>query len=588
MRATLRALAAGALLAIPAAAQTAAPAPASPHAAAVRAVADEYVRASVARFPGTAEQVGDDTPPDRWVDNSPAAIAAWDALQDGLLARLAAVDEAALFGTPDWLTYGMLREQLEAQRAARVCRGELWGVDQIFGWHLSLVTAAARQPVDDESARRIALARWRALPAFVDTEIANARTGLAQGYAAPRDNVARVIEQLQGMIVDSLPASPLWSPAARDSSPGFREAWAGMLREQVNPSLRRFQAFLRDEYLPRARAEPGLHAIPQGAACYRAIIRGYTSLDLAPEELRDRARAARREMEAELAPLATRLAGVAEPRAARRVLKTDARFAYGSREAKLAQTRAQLDRLREMLPRAFSRVPSSPLALEVVPAFQERSAPPAWYESAPLDGSRPGTYFTNLGGAEQGARMELAPSTTHEGWPGHHMQQSWVRERPVSHPVQRLLGTGSYTEGWGMYAERLAYEEGMFGDDDLMKAGILGHLVDALVGLEADPGIHVFGWTREAAVDSMMAISGRPRAQAESYADRHAATPGQLASYMTGYLEIVRLREEARRALGPRFDLRAFHDVVLDDGGVTLPMLRTKVQRWIEQRRAAR
>jgi uncharacterized protein (DUF885 family) len=167
------------------------------------------------------------------------------------------------------------------------------------------------------------------------------------------------------------------------------------------------------------------------------------------------------------------------------------------------------------------------------------------------------------------------------------MQLSWVRERPVSHPVQRLLGTGSYSEGWGMYAERVAYETGMF-DDDLMRAGLLGHLVDALVGLEADPGLHVFGWTRAAAVDSMMAISGRPRAQAESYADRHAATPGQMASYMTGYLEIVRLREEARRALGDRFDLRAFHDLVLDDGAVTLPMLRTKVERWVAARRGER
>jgi len=144
----------------------------------------------------------------------------------------------------------------------------------------------------------------------------------------------------------------------------------------------------------------------------------------------------------------------------------------------------------------------------------------------------------------------------------------------------RLLGTSAFIEGWGMYAERVADEIGAFGDP-LMRAGIYAHLSDALLALEIDPGIHVGRWTREQAVDSMMRISRRPRAQAEVYADRHAATPGQLITYMTGYLEIVRLREQARRELGTAFDIRAFHDVVLDDGPVTLPMLRAKVERWI-------
>ena len=583
MRTHVRSLALAMTIAMPAAAA----AQMQDAAAEVRAVADEYVEAARARFPGVGETLGDAAAPDRWTDNTPAALRAWQGRQDAWLARLSRVDEGALFGTPEWLVHGMMTEALQSSVAQRVCRSELWqGVDQIFGWHLGLVTAASRQPVDTDDERRIALARWRALPAFVRTEIANARTGLAAGYAVPRDNVTRVIEQVEGMLPDSLPASPLWSPAERTAGEGFDDAWAAVLRDDVYPALRAYAAFLRDEYLPRAHAQAGLAANPDGAACYRAIVRGYTSLDLAPEELRDRARAARTAMEAELAPLASGLSGEADLRTARRILKTDARFAFGSREARLAATRAQLDTLRAMLPRAFSRVPETPLVVEAAAAFRERSSPPAWYEAAPLDGSRPGTFFINLGGSETAPRMELATATTHEGWPGHHMQIAWVREREVPHPVMRLLSTGAFVEGWGMYAERLAYEMEMV-EDPLMRAGILGHLVDALVGLEVDPGIHVFGLTREAAIDSMMAISGRPRAQAESYADRHAATPGQIVTYMTGYLEIVRLREEARAALGDRFDIRAFHDVVLDDGPVTLPMLRRKVERWIESRGGA-
>jgi uncharacterized protein (DUF885 family) len=397
--------------------------------------------------------------------------------------------------------------------------------------------------------------------------------------------VERVIEQARGMIPDSMERSPLWSPAARDSTPGFREDFARVLRDAVHPAMRRYLQFLEREYLPRARAESGISALPDGAACYRAIVRGYTSLDIAPEDLIGQARAARREMEAELAPLAQRLTGAADVREARRILKSDPTLAFGSRDVRFVAASAELDSLRERLPRAFSRVPSTPLVLQAAPAFRERSSPPAWYEPAPLDGSRPGTYWLNLFGAETAPRMDLAPSVTHEGWPGHHLQVGWAAERPVPHPVMRILSTGAFVEGWGMYAERLAYETEMV-TDELMRAGLLSHLTDALMGLEIDPGMHVFGWTRAQAVDSMMIVTGRPRAQAESYADRHAATPGQIVTYMVGYLEIVQLREEARAALGERFDLREFHDVVLDDGAVTLPMLRTKVERWIQTRRA--
>jgi uncharacterized protein (DUF885 family) len=561
--------------------------PPSNPAAIVRAVADEYVALAVQRSPALAEQLGDPTLPDRWSDNSPAGLRAWQAREDGWIARLAMIDEASLFGAPEWLVYGMLREALEASRARRVCREELWGgVDQIFGWHLDLASSAARQAVGGDEARARALARWRDVPRFVDNEIANAREGLAAGYSAPRANVERVIEQVRGMLPDSLERSPLWSLAARDSVPEFREAFARVLRDGVHPALRRYLHFLEGEYLPRARAEPGLSALPDGAACYRAIVRGYTSLDIAPEDLIRQARGARQEMEAELAPLARRLTGVADLREARRILKSDPSLAFGSRDARFVAAAAQLDSVRERLPRAFSHVPSTPLVLQAAPAFRERSSPPAWYEPAPLDGSRPGTYWLNLFGAETAPRMDLAPSVTHEGWPGHHLQIAWAAERPVPHPAMRILSTGAFVEGWGMYAERLAYETEMV-TDDLMRAGLLSHLTDALLGLEIDPGMHVFGWTRPQAVDSMMIVTGRPRAQAESYADRHAATPGQIVTYMVGYLEIVRLREKARTALGERFDLREFHDVVLETGAVTLPMLRTKVEGWIQGRRAS-
>lgn len=584
-------LAAAAALAHPASAQQPSPAspssalPASPEAAQVRQIADEYLAAVIARFPGTEERLGAGPAPDRWSDNSLAVQAAWNREQDAYLARLRAVDANALFGQPEWLVHGMLRESLEGAAATRVCRFELWSeVDQIFGWQIGVSQEAATARAETPEDRARTLARWRDLPRFVRVEMENLRTGLAAGYAAPRENVLRVIGQVAGMLPDSVEASPFWALTTRSDDPRYVREMTAVVRDDVYPALRAYLAYLRTDYLPRARADVGLWSLPEGTACYRGVIRRSTSLDVAPEELARMAREARRELEAELRPLATAATGETDLGAARERLRTDPAFAFGSREAKLAAARAQIDTLRELMPRAFSRVPTTPLIVEPGAAYMEASRPGAWYDDAPMDGSRPAVFYINLGNAERAPRMELSTSTSHEGWPGHHLQRAWLQERPVPHPVIRLLGTSAFTEGWGMYAERVADEIGAFGDP-LQRAGIYAHLADALVALEIDPGIHVGRWTREQAVDSMMRISRRPRAQAEVYADRHAATPGQLITYMTGYLEIVRLREQARRELGAAFDLRAFHDVVLDDGPVTLPMLRAKVERWIARTR---
>jgi uncharacterized protein (DUF885 family) len=585
VRARLRTftLAATAAVASPALAQHASPspAPAPPEAAQVRQIADDYLAAVLERFPGTSEVLGSGPAPDRWNDNSIAAQAVWDAEQDAYLARLRGVDADALFGQPEWLIAGMLRESLEGDAAQRACRFELWaGVDQIFGWHIGMGNQAALARAETPDDRARTLARWRDLPRFARVEMENLRAGLAAGYTAPRENVLRVIDQVQGMLPDSVQASPFWALATRSTDAEYARQAGALVRDAVYPAMREYLRFLREDYLPHARTDVGLWALPNGEACYRGVIRRATSLDVAPEELARMAREARMALEAELLPLATAVTGEAELGAARERLKTDPAFFFASRDAKLAAARAQIDTLRTLMPRAFSRVPTTPLVVEPGAAYQERSRPGAWYDRAPMDGSRPATFYINLGNAERSPRADLGTATSHEGWPGHHLQVAWAQEREVPHPVMRLLSTSAFIEGWGMYAERVADEIGAF-QDPLMRAGIYSHLADALVALEIDPGVHVGRWTRAQAVDSMMSISRRPRAQAEVYADRHAATPGQLITYMTGYLEIVRLREQARRELGSAFDIRAFHDVVLDDGPVTLPMLRAKVERWI-------
>lgn len=558
---------------------------AASEAARVRALADEYVAAVSQRFPGIEESLGAAQSADRWTDNRPEARRAWEAAEDGFARRIAAIDGRALWDTPEWMTHGMLREALENTRATRVCRNELWDVDHIFGWHLGVSRQAAVQRVGTPEHRARALARYEAFPAFVETEIANLREGLRLGYTAHRDAVTRVIEQVEGMTPDDVTASSFYSPAQRDSSPEFRAAWEAVVRTRVYPALRAYRDFLRSEYLPRARPEAGLGAQPNGAACYRALVRSSTSLDVAPEEMMAMARRARLEIEAELAPLARRLVDTGEGSEARRRLKSDPRYFFASRDDQLKALGGHIERTRTRMGSVLSRTPEVPLELRAAEPFEERSSPPAWYNAAPLDGSRAAAFVINLHESEKKSRMEGLVSASHEGWPGHHLQVAWTQTLPTPHPVTRLLSTGGYTEGWGMYAERLALEMGA-AESALDSAGVLVHLADALLALEIDPGMHAFGWTRQQAVDTMMIVGGRGRAQAEVYADRHAATPSQIVTYMTGYLEIMRLRDQARQALGSRFDVRELHDVVLDSGPIPLPMLRERVERWIASKGA--
>jgi uncharacterized protein (DUF885 family) len=217
--------------------------------------------------------------------------------------------------------------------------------------------------------------------------------------------------------------------------------------------------------------------------------------------------------------------------------------------------------------------------------FEEGSAPDG-YALPAADGSRPGRYRINTANPTRKPRAGLESTAFHETIPGHHLQLAIAMERPGAHPLTVLLPSTGFMEGWGLYAEQLAAELGLF-SGDVDRLGRLSNEAFRAARLVVDPGLHVLGWSRQRAIDYMLQNVARSRAQVELEVDRYIIMPGQATSYMIGQLEILRLRERARAALGPRFDLRAFHDRVLEDGALTLPMLRAKIERWIadEQRR---
>jgi uncharacterized protein (DUF885 family) len=244
-------------------------------------------------------------------------------------------------------------------------------------------------------------------------------------------------------------------------------------------------------------------------------------------------------------------------------------------------------RAKAAMPRAFGILPKSDVVVEPYPEFQEASAPGGEYINPSDDGTRPGIYRINTYQPEKQSRVGLESTAFHETIPGHHLQIAIAQERPGAHPVTRFLFNSGYVEGWALYSERLADEMGLF-SSDLDRMGLLSNEALRAARLVVDPGMHALGWSRQQAIDYMLRHTAESPESAAREIDRYIVLPGQATAYMTGSLEFFRLREKAKAELGARFDLREFHDRVLEDGSLTLPMLREKAERWIAEKKAAR
>jgi uncharacterized protein (DUF885 family) len=519
---------------------------------------------------------------DRLSDNSAAGEKAWQTKEDRWLAQMRGIDSAALIGRPEWVTYGLLREELEASTGMRVCNFRVWNVSPMIGMLAGYAPLAQQQPVGTEELRAQALARWRTFPHFVDTEIENLREGVRTGYIEPKVNVTRVIASADKILSTTPTTSPFYAPANADSTPAFRQAFARIVGEGIHPAVRRYRDYLANEYLPIARESVSITANPNGAECNAASIRRYTTLKMSPDEIFDLGTRIVVHAESTMRVITVTRYGTSDVRAAMRRVRADSSSSFHSREEVIPATEAILARVRQAVPRVFNVIPKAPLVAEPFPAFQEAGQPLANYESPAEDGSRPGIFHVNIRYAmTPGEKLRMEGLAFHEGIPGHHFQIAISMEHPHSHPLNRELGNSAFVEGWAIYSESVADALGLFSSD----ASRLRWLEDNVyngVAVAMEAGMHAKGWTRKQAIDYELAHTTRTPEQAAIDVDRRIGWPGQGYSYQVGGLEIHRLRTEAERQLGPKFDLRAFHDQVLEGGVVTLPMLRDKIARWVE------
>ena len=509
----------------------------------VNILADEYVNRYLEYMPWYGTALGlPDASHGAIMDPSFEAEERWNAIQDSLFAELETIDATGLEGTQEWLTLGFLKESLLSNRQSRVCKSVLWRVSQMGqGWQTLYPLIADIQPVGSPSLREAALKRFGGLPDFVDKEIENLREGLRTGYTAPVIAVERVLDQLDGLLVEEVESSAFWGPARRDSAGDFRETFALLITESVNPAIKRYKEFLEKEYLPHARLETAITANPQGATCYNALLRSHTTLDLSAEEVHQLGLDEMERIVREMKEVGVRSFDTDSVPELLEKLRTEKEFLFNNREEIQHQAEAALERAKRAMNDWFGRLPKADVVVEAVPDFMEASTPAGFYNAPAEDGSRPGTYNINLGNPETQPRAMREAIAFHETIPGHHLQQALSRERPSSHRITRFIGFGAFSEGWGLYSERLADEMGLY-SSDLDRIGMLSSLAVRAARLVVDTGLHAKGWTRQQAIDYMLAHTLVSEEQIAVEVDRYIIIPGQATSYMVGSNEIWRLR----------------------------------------------
>ncbi len=548
----------------------------------VTALADRFVEEYQKNFPISFGFSGLPVKRSDGVDiNSPEDVARWHGLMKEMAGELATIKPEAFAAEPEWVTWQFLDQAVRQDAATTACRNELWSVSPL-GVQSALSQVASIQPVGTDEARTQALARWRELGPWFDREIANLKEGQRLGYSATEAAVRSTVSQLDQMLAQKAEESPLMEPASRSEAPAFAAEWKQVIAATVLPAITRYRDFLRDEYLPRARKSPSLEGMPDGRQCYRGLIFAVTTIDADPVELFE---VAQRELarERELAVgLGRKLFGaqVGDWKTLVDVIRNDPKERFASADEVRDFTQRTYERAEAAAAKMVLTPPVGKVVLEPFPEFQQATAPGGQYLPAADDGSRPGTYYyrnvtTDL------YRTALQNVILHETLPGHHLQVQFLAEhgRKGNHPISRLLFFSGPGEGWATYSEDFAHEIGLYDSDRDYIGSLMSSITPMMI---VDLGMQVKGWTPEQAIQFLQeAMPLRPPQRAEQSVALISSIPGFVLAYPLGGVKWHEMRTRAEAALGPKFDVRAFHQVLLEDGMLPFSALNSKLDRWI-------
>ncbi|TQU05002.1 DUF885 domain-containing protein, partial [Xanthomonas perforans] len=425
------------------------------------------------------------------------------------------------------------------------------------------------------------------IPDLFEQAIANMRAGMQAGVVQPKVLMQKVLPQLDAIIARNAEDSLFWGPV-RNLPADMPEAdkqritaeYKRMIEVRIMPAYRALRGFIATEYLPACRDSDGLAALPNGAAWYAYDVRQSTTTDLTPEQVHQIGLDEVARLQGEIQAVAKQVKFRGNLPKFYKFMQTDRRFGFRSDTELLGTYRSLQGRVQLAVPRLFNTQGMPALEVRAVEPQRAQSAASGSYMRPSGDGSTPGIFYVNTSDLPSRKTWEAESLYLHEAVPGHHYQLGLQQQLTDLPKFRRLGGETAYIEGWGLYAESLGRELGLY-DDPYNYYGYLQNALWRSIRLVTDTGLHSKGWTRSQAIDYMVDNSAMSRADAEAEVDRYMAIPGQALAYKVGEMKIAQLREQAQRELGPRFDVRAFHTEVLKDGSVPLDILQDKIQRWI-------
>jgi uncharacterized protein (DUF885 family) len=515
------------------------------------------------------------------------------------LAELHAIPRNQL-NADDQLAYDVFdfetKDTLKGLQPQLLALTEALPMNHFFGLHTEYPTLASGQggaPYATVQDYENSLKRDRDFAANIDEAIRQWKKGEAEGVVDTKLTVRNMIEQLNNQLKLAPEASPYWGPikalpasfSAADKA-RITQEYRASLTGVVYPALTRMRDFLQNDYLAHAREGVGLMYMKGGPALYAEEVQSTTTLPMTPEQIHQLGLSEVARITKEFEKVRQEVGFKGDLHAFFDYMRTSPKFAPKSREQLEGDFYRIKKNVEAKVPQYFSLVPKTPLVIRPYPAYREKFEAGGSYDSGTPDGSRPGTFYFNAYDLPSRFTWEETTLFLHEGEPGHHFQISLAQENTKLPSFMRFGGNTAYVEGWALYSETLGYPMGFYADP-YQRFGTLNDEMLRAMRLVVDTGIHSKGWTRDQSIQYMLDHSGESRTDATAEVERYIAIPSQAVAYKVGALKIQELRDRAKAALGPKFDIRDFHAQVLDSGALPLTILEQKIDRWIAARKAS-
>jgi len=558
---------------------------------AMNALFEEYWQVNLKHSPEFASILGDKRYNDQISDESLKAVNEQLERDQVFLLRLAAIDPAG-FTDQEKISRDLLIRDLAEEQEGAGFKGWEMPINQMGGIHTAYPQMVAQLSFTTVKDYDDWIARLHAIPTAFEQTTTNMTIGMDDHRMPPKYLLAKALDQVKELAgqkpEDSPLAIPLKSfpasiPAAEQTR--IRTEMLDAIGKEVLPAYMRFARFLEVSYIPAGRTEPGISALPDGAKYYAFLIRQTTTTNLTAEQIHQIGLDEVKRNETEELAIAHKL-GFEDLKSFRASLKTNPKLHPASAEALLDAYRGYLTPMQARLPQLFGRLPKAKFEVAAVPEFLEKTSAAAYYEDGAPDGSRPGRIRVDTYNAAERNLFEVEAVAYHEGLPGHHMQISIAQEL-TGFPTFRNYETfTAYVEGWGLYAERLGKDLGLYQDPYSDYGRLEGDNLRA-IRLVVDTGVHSQHWSRQQMVDFFHEHSSTAEPEVQSEVDRYISWPSQALAYKIGQLKILELRERAKKALGDKFDIRAFHDQVLDSGALPLDVLSDNIDAWIAAQKGA-